>query len=127
MNLNEAIERHAEWKITFRAAIEKKSQIDADTVRRDNCCVLGKWLHAAGRSTHGHRPAFTELVTAHATFHRNAGEVADAINAKDYETADKLLGVWSAYADASLAVVDAIEALQLEIEPMPEALAHDKA
>ena len=48
MNLNEAIERHTEWKITFRAAIEKKSHMDADTIRRDNCCVLGKWLHAAG-------------------------------------------------------------------------------
>lgn len=121
MNLDEAIERHTEWKITFRAAIERKSHMDADSIRRDNCCVLGKWLQADGRATHGHRASFAELVSAHTTFHCNAGEVADAINAKDYEAAEKLLGVWSAYADASLAVVDAIEALQLEIEPAPAA------
>ncbi|NBR27030.1 MAG: chemotaxis protein [Betaproteobacteria bacterium] len=120
MNLDEAIERHTEWKITFRAAIEMKRQVDAESIRRDNCCVLGKWLRADGWATHGHRPSFADLVTAHTTFHQNAGEVADAINAKDFETADKLLGVWSKYADASLAVVDAIEALQLEIEPVPK-------
>lgn len=120
MNLDEAIERHTEWKIIFRAAIEKKSQMDADCIRRDNCCVLGKWLRAEGWATHGHRPSYAELVSAHTAFHRNAGEVADAINAKNFEAADKMLGVWSEYADASLAVVDAIEALQLEIGPAPQ-------
>ena len=127
MNLNEAIERHTEWKITFRVAIEKKNRMDADIIRRDNFCVLGKWLHAAGRATHGHRPAFTDLVTAHAAVHRNAGKVADTINAGKYAAAAEMLGVWSEYADASLAVVDAIEALQMEIEPAAEAVAHDKA
>lgn len=38
MNLDESIQKHAEWKLKFRAAISRKEQIDADTIGKDNCC-----------------------------------------------------------------------------------------
>jgi methyl-accepting chemotaxis protein len=117
MNLDEAIERHTAWKVVFRTALEKRETLDADGIRRDNGCALGKWLHGAGRQAYGRRVSYAELLTAHESFHRHAGKVADAINAKNYEAAEQMLGVWSEYMDASVAVVDAIEALQLEVGP----------
>ena len=48
MDLNQAIEKHAEWKVKFRSAIVKKESMDAGTISKDNCCELGKWLHRIG-------------------------------------------------------------------------------
>ena len=91
--------------------------MDAATIGRDDCCVLGKWLYSEGKVLHGDKSPFAGLVTSHAAFHQNAGAVAEAINAGDFATAEKMLGVWSEYMDASMAVVDAIEALQKAVEP----------
>jgi len=115
MNLDEAIERHTAWKVVFRMAIEQRKDVDAATIGRDDCCTLGKWLHGDGRVQYGERPLFSKLVGSHANFHRNAGAVADAINAKRYDEAEKLLGVWSEYSDASLDVIDTIEALKQDM------------
>lgn len=122
MNLDEAIERHMEWKVVFRAALEGRQTVDAATIRRDNCCALGKWLHGEGAARYGRKASFAELLTSHETFHREAGKVAEAINARDYAGAEKMLGVWGEYMDASLAVVDAIEALQLDLGPAATAV-----
>jgi methyl-accepting chemotaxis protein len=115
MNFEEAIARHTEWKIIFRSAISKKELVDAATIRRDDCCILGKWLHGEGKSHHESNATFANLVTVHADFHQNAGRVADAINAGRYDEAETLIGVWSEYSSASLAVIDAIEAVRKDI------------
>ena len=117
MDLDAAIDRHNEWKIIFRMAIEQRTAVDAATIGRDDCCVLGKWLYSEGKVLHGDKSPFAGLVTSHAAFHQNAGAVAEAINAGDFATAEKMLGVWSEYMDASMAVVDAIEALQKAVDP----------
>lgn len=115
MDLQKAIERHTQWKIILRSAVLEKATVDAGSIRLDDCCVLGKWLHGDGKSVHGSKPSFPQLVAVHAEFHQQAGQVADAINAKQYDEAEKLLGVWSDYMSASVGVVDAIEALRKEM------------
>jgi methyl-accepting chemotaxis protein len=115
MNLDEAIVRHTEWKIIFRSAISKKEPVDAAAIRLDHGCALGKWLHGEGKSHYEGKASFANLIAVHADFHRNAGRVADAINAGKYDEAETLLGVWGEYSSASMAVVDAIETLQKEI------------
>ena len=117
MDLDEAIDRHAEWKIIFRTAIEQKLTIDVSTIKRDNCCALGTWLHGEGMAQYGDKISFSNLLATHAAFHCNAVRVADAINARKYDVAERLLDVLGEYAEASLGVIDAIEALQMEMAP----------
>lgn len=115
MNLDEAIQKHAEWKVKLRSAITKKETLDAATIRQDNACILGKWLHGEGKAQYGNKPSFANLVAKHAEFHHNASKVADAINARKYDAAETMLGVGSQYGNASLTVAAAISALKKEI------------
>lgn len=112
MNLDDAVAAHAQWKIKFRMAITKKETLDAAAIGKDNCCELGKWLHGAGRITCGAKPEFTALIEKHKNFHQEAGKLASAINAKDFDGADKMLGEATTFASASHAVAMAISGLK---------------
>ncbi|MBI1890766.1 MAG: CZB domain-containing protein [Burkholderiales bacterium] len=115
MNLDDAIEKHAAWKVKFRAAINKKETLDAATIKKDHCCDLGKWLHGEGKSQVGSRASFITLLGKHAEFHRAAGKVADTINAKQYDAAENMLGAGTEYSQASAAVAAAISLLKKEM------------
>ena len=115
MDLNQALEKHAEWKIKFRAAIGKKDTMDADTIGRDNCCDLGKWLHGDAKPKLGHLKSYSECVLKHAHFHTEAGKVAKAINAKQYDIAEAMLGSGTGYTRASNEVGVAITHLKKEL------------
>ncbi|MBI2384102.1 MAG: CZB domain-containing protein [Gammaproteobacteria bacterium] len=114
MDLNHAIEKHAEWKVKFRSAIGRHESMDAATIAKDNCCELGKWLHGEGKATHGTLPGYAQCLAKHAAFHVEAGKVAHAINARKYGEADTMLGAGSAYVQASSAVAIAIMQLKKE-------------
>ena len=101
MNLDEAVQKHNDWKIKFRSAISKKETMDAATISKDNCCEFGKWLYGAGKSEYGSLSSFTECVAKHKAFHVEAGKVAVAINAKKYVEASAMIGAGTSYSAAS--------------------------
>ena len=108
MNLDDAIQKHTEWKTKFRAAITKKETLDAATIAKDNCCDLGKWLYGDGKSRFGKLDSHAECVAKHKTFHVEAGKVAAAINAKKYAEAEAMIGSGTTYSAASNATGIAI-------------------
>jgi methyl-accepting chemotaxis protein len=108
MDLEKAISKHAEWKMNFRTAINKQQKLDAATIRKDNCCELGRWLHGDAKSRHGGLAAYTELLTQHAAFHVEAGKVADAINNAKFEQAAAMIESSTPFASTSSAVGTAI-------------------
>ncbi len=112
MNLDESIQKHAEWKLKFRAAISRKEQMDADTIGKDNCCQLGGWLYGEGKLKYGAKPEFGAIVQKHKTFHTEAGKIARLINSQQYELAEKEMGIGTAYSQASNAVGAAIIAFK---------------
>lgn len=114
MDLNSAIEKHAEWKMKFRSAISKKETMDAATIAKDNCCELGKWLYGEGKIKFSRMSSHAECVQKHAVFHSEAGKIASAINAKKYTEAEAMLNTGTAYAAASSAVGVAIMHLRKE-------------
>lgn len=114
MDLNQAVERHTEWKTKFRLAISKRESMDAATIAKDNCCELGKWLHGESKTTMGKLPSHAECIKKHALFHIEAGKVARAINAKQYAKAEAMLNPNTPYWNASTAVVAAILHLKKE-------------
>lgn len=114
MDLNQAIEKHTEWKTKFRTAISKKETMDAETISKDNCCDLGKWLHGESKQKMGNLASHAECVSKHAQFHTEAGKIAKAINAKQYAEAEAMLNPNTSYWNASTAVVMAILHLMKE-------------
>lgn len=114
MDLEQAIEKHAEWKLRFRSAIQRHETMDAAAIKVDNRCELGKWLHGPGKALFGSLPSYLSCVEKHARFHAEAGKVAEAINAKRFEAAEALLGGGTAYADASSAIGAALMRLKKE-------------
>lgn len=114
MDLNQASQAHADWKVKLRMAINKKEQLDAAVISADNCCALGKWLHGEAKSLYSQRKAYLDCVDKHAAFHRAAGAVALTINRADYAKAEAMLAAGTPYAAATQAVGSAILGLKKE-------------
>jgi len=112
MDLDDAVKKHAEWKLKFRNAISQKEKMDDATISKDNCCMLGQWLYGDGKQKLGNHSEFTDVVSKHKEFHTAAGNVARLINAGDYTGAEKAIGSGTTYADASSSVGLAIQKLK---------------
>jgi methyl-accepting chemotaxis protein len=114
MDLQEAIRAHSDWKTKLRGAISAKSTLDVDTIARDDCCILGKWLHGESRPMFGPLVSHVACVKKHAAFHKEAAKIASNINAKRYAEAEKMLETGGPYSSASNEVIFAIGALKRE-------------
>lgn len=112
MNLDESVQKHAEWKIRFRTAINNKEQLDVAAVSKDNCCEIGKWLHGAGRTQCGSLGEFKRAIDAHKEFHIEAGKIAKLINAQQYADATQAIASGSHYLEVSNKVGMAFAALK---------------
>ena len=111
-DLQTAIAKHQQWKVTLRNAAQRGEKLDAESASRDDCCPLGEWLHGRGRQQWGHQPRFTDLVDKHARFHQEVGEVARTVNAGQLDKALRMLDNEGSYTAATRATVMAIHALQ---------------
>jgi aerotaxis receptor len=99
-HFDEAIASHQQWRVTLRNAALKGGQVDADQLRRDDCCELGHWIHGSGARVWSTSPGFDRLVDVHRTFHVEAAKVADTVNQKQLERAGKMLEPGSAFVEA---------------------------
>lgn len=114
MDLEPSIEKHAEWKNRFRAAMTQHQEMDPVIIAKVNYCELGKWLHGAAKTRFGHLSSYSDCVASHEKFHREAARVAEAINAKNYVEAESMLEDGSHFTNASNEVASAIMKLKNE-------------
>jgi methyl-accepting chemotaxis protein len=112
LTLDRAYAAHQQWKIKLQDSVAARTVLDVATIRRDDCCELGKWLHSDGRSAYGHKPEFKNLLAKHASFHLVASVVAGIINTKKYDEATAMLQDFSLFSTASADVGVAIMALK---------------
>ena len=82
------------------------------TIRRDDCCALGKWIYGAGGQRYGQLPLFSQLVEQHKTFHLETGRIAELVNAGKTEEANRLLQGESPFIRAGRAVVNTLNRLK---------------
>ena len=115
INLDNAIKAHADWRSRLRTAAGKREQLDADTIGRDDCCELGKWLHGEGGKRYGAHVSFPALVDAHKAFHVEAGKVARSVNQGDAGKAEAMLEGGTPFASTSSEVGRLIVQLKKEI------------
>jgi hypothetical protein len=113
MNLAEAITVHMAWRRRLRQFVDQQSneRLSSATVRRDDCCDLGKWILGEGQQ-YARAPAFDAARRAHTEFHRHAGEVVAAVERGDRPAALALLGDTGAFRRASQEVIAALERLR---------------
>jgi methyl-accepting chemotaxis protein len=114
VNLDDAAAKHAEWKVKLRTAISSGDNLDVRSIGADNCCDLGRWLSADAKRLLGSSPALDDCARKHTAFHREAGRVAEAINAKRMDDATAMIGPGTPYTTASTAVAVAIMRLKKE-------------
>ncbi|MFH7811998.1 MULTISPECIES: methyl-accepting chemotaxis protein [Acetobacter] len=112
IDLSSALIAHAEWKAKLRTAIMRRQKLDAQTIAKDNCCMLGKWLYGPARQDYKNMPEFEFCRQKHAEFHRAAGEVAEVINDGYYDEATAMLKAHTPYAEASRSTGAAIMKLK---------------
>ncbi|MEZ5962923.1 MAG: CZB domain-containing protein [Planctomycetota bacterium] len=71
-----AIGAHGLWKGRLLAAIESgKSDTDVATVKRDDACKFGTWLHTEIDPTAKSSPHFAKVKEQHAKFHQEAARI----------------------------------------------------
>ena len=112
VDFDKVIAAHQQWRVTLRNAALKGKKLDADTIRRDDCCALGKWVYGGGGKRWGGQPLFTELVKQHKSFHQEAGKVADAINSGALEKAQQMIESGTVFVEAGHRVTHTIRQLR---------------
>ncbi|MFN3957556.1 MAG: methyl-accepting chemotaxis protein [Tepidimonas ignava] len=110
-----AIKAHQQWRIKLRNAILKGDKLDVATIRRDDCCAVGKWIYGAGGQRYGSLPLFTTLVEQHKKFHQETGHIAELVNAGKTEEANRLMQGESAFIRAGRAVVATLQQLKAAV------------
>lgn len=107
MDFNAAANAHRDWKIKLRSFVSGGGEpLDEATVRRDDACALGKWLHALPT---GERDQIVQdLVGVHARFHQCAGDVVATVKRGQKERALEMIGAGTPFAEASFRVVGLI-------------------
>ena len=74
--ITSAIAAHAHWKARLRSAIATgKSDFDVETVRRDDRCDFGTWLHVSIAAPDRAGPHYTTVRDLHAKFHVEASRI----------------------------------------------------
>jgi hypothetical protein len=107
--IQKAIAAHANWKARLRSAVATGhlDEVPVATVKMDNHCEFGKWLHGpafsgAEKQTEGFRKAL-EL---HARFHREAAKIVELAAAGRKRDAENAMGFEGGYTKASSALTN---------------------
>jgi len=106
--LIDGIHAHLQWLAEFRGMAFTATQVDSETIGRDDCCRLGQWIHGAGQLRHAFDDAYVTLRHVHRCFHIEAGHVADLINQGKSDAAVGAMGSGSALLELSHQVEAAV-------------------
>lgn len=116
INFYEAVEAHLSWKLRLNdyLAGRSKEELQPHNICVDNRCVLGKWIHGAGKARFGEMETFQKLTDEHAKFHYYASKVVEAHQAGNSELAEKVLS--EDFAHQSKKTVNCITKLHMQVE-----------
>jgi hypothetical protein len=112
MDFEEMKQVHFQWIGRLRSLVQGApvETLDPETAASDSACELGRWIYDDGKR-YANFPEYAALREDHAKFHRCAAEVILAWRSGDVDRARSLLGVTSAFANASTAVISRINLL----------------
>ena len=112
IDYDRAIAAHSEWKRKLVSYLQKPDgSLKATDVGMDNRCVLGQWIYAEG-TQHAKLPAYAQLKSEHARFHKAAAEIIKKIEAGQTDAAKEMLDGKSEFAQCAAQVILAIGAMR---------------
>lgn len=94
-DIEKAIDAHAHWVSFIRkAVVERKLGVDLESIRADNRCEFGKWLHGAQWLEDGPvKEAYWAVRELHAEFHKVSARVVElALSGKIFHAYTLLYG-----------------------------------
>jgi hypothetical protein len=94
---------HATWKIRLKSAIASGgAELEESTVRADDRCDFGRWLHGQTVPAAVRDGAdYAEVVRLHAAFHAEAAEVVARAQRGDREGAESAMKFGGTFSRAS--------------------------
>ena len=100
--IDKAISAHGTWKQKLRRAVDTgECESTPEKVKMDNNCAFGKWLHERIDPSVKSSPYYSEVVSLHAQFHKEAGAILELALEGDKEQAKKLLSITGNFAKCS--------------------------
>lgn len=101
--INAAIAAHSQWKVRLKGAIDTgKLDVPIGTIRVDDQCAFGKWLHGDTLPAEVKAsPHYAKVRELHARFHQVAAAVAEAALAGRKAEAEASMGITGEYGRAS--------------------------
>jgi len=107
--IDKYIAAHGMWKARLRQVITTgKSDTPAATIRRDDQCEFGKWLHSASPSDRRH-PSFVQVKSLHQQFHQAAAHVVELAAAGKAADAERLMAFGGEFAAISVELTNAMK------------------
>ena len=116
LDFAKAAEAHHQWRVKLRNAIVRKLKVDVETLRRDDCCTLGRWLHGPGGQRWSSIPVFTDLLRTHCDFHSEAGKIGELINQRHLSEAEAMMGLSRPFHDVGQKVIANLASLRQAID-----------
>jgi methyl-accepting chemotaxis protein len=107
----EAKQAHIKWKARLVDYIAGRSteHLEVEKVCRDDQCPLGGWIYGHAQQF-ARLPAFSDLKTAHAEFHKSVGDIVRCVHDNKQEEAKRLLGgEFSQTSKRTISAIDKIE------------------
>ena len=127
LDFAQAAEAHHQWRVKLRNAIARQLKVDVDSLRRDDCCELGRWLHGPGGQRWSSNPTFTDLLRSHRDFHCEAGKIGQLINQRQLSEAEAMMGANRPFHEIGQKVVSGLANLRQTIEGVGDRTAPSQA
>jgi hypothetical protein len=116
ISIADAVDAHVKWKLRLQRYCSGVSdeKLDADTVCRDDQCVLGKWIYGPAQNHFHGNACFDKMCSEHASFHMLAGSVVRKMQSGDKLGAEEILD--NDYRHTSFRVIKTLTELNRQIE-----------
>ena len=111
----DAIASHVRWKITLLMAVRMAEPLSAratHSIEHPEECSIRQWLMGKYTLHLRRAPEYLAVLDRHTEFHREMQTIAGLINAGEFAAAERLLTAHGSFERASLAVANAIMALE---------------
>ncbi|MDQ7743320.1 methyl-accepting chemotaxis protein [Hydrogenophaga pseudoflava] len=119
LGVESVMQQHQQYVVDLRNAVMRKLRMDANTLRREDCCDLGHWIAGGGQGW-GHAPVFRELVRQHKSLHQEIGRAADAVNEGRYTEVEAMLSPGKGIQQCSRAMMGALKGLLQQTQAVPD-------
>lgn len=107
--LDQFIAAHGMWKARLRQVLASgRSETPVATIRRDDQCDFGRWLHGASPADR-RAPEYQSIKTLHARFHVAASRVVELALAGRRAEAEASMAMGGEYFQASVELTNAMK------------------